>query len=39
MSNNKIIMVGHQLHFHPAIQEIKNIIKRHIGKHKIYIQQ
>ena len=35
MSNNKIIMVGHQLHFHPAIQEIKNIINKGIlGKTK-----
>ena len=37
MSNNKIIMVGHQLHFHPAIQEIKNIINKGILGNTKYI--
>jgi len=37
MSNNKIIMVGHQLHFHPAIQEIKNIINKGLLGNTKYI--
>ena len=37
MSNNKIILVGHQLHFHPAIQEIKNIINKGILGNTKYI--
>ena len=37
ISNNKIIMVGHQLHFHPAIQEIKNIINKGLLGNTKYI--